>query len=66
MKAKEFRQKTEKELKDLLQESRYKLGGLQFDLASKKLKNIKQITDLRRDIARILTILNQSQHEKEN
>jgi ribosomal protein L29 len=66
MKAKELRQKTEKELKDLLQENRHKVGELKFDLASKKLKNVKQITGLKRDIARILTLLNQSKHEKEN
>jgi len=57
MKIKELHQKTDKELKDLLQESRHKLGQLKFDLASKKLKNIKRVKGLRRDIARILTIL---------
>lgn len=57
MKTKELRQKTEKELKDLLSENRHRLGQLKFDLASKKLKNIREIRELRRDIARILTIL---------
>ena len=66
MKAKELHQKTEKELKDLLRESRHKLGELKFDLASKKLKNVRQIVGLRRDIARILTLLNRPKHEKEN
>jgi large subunit ribosomal protein L29 len=63
MKAKELRQKTEKELRDLLNESRDKLGQLRFDLASKKLKNIREIRELRKDIARILTILSQKNHE---
>ncbi|MAF20749.1 MAG: 50S ribosomal protein L29 [Parcubacteria group bacterium] len=57
MKIKELRQKTERELNDLLTEYQYKSGQLKFDLASKKLKNVKQIKELRRDIARIKTIL---------
>jgi len=57
MKAKELRQKTEKELKDLLNEKSHKLGQLKFDLASKKLKNIREIREIRREVARIKTIL---------
>lgn len=64
MKTKELNQKTEKELKDLLIESRHKLGKLKFDLASKKLKNVKQIKEFRRNIARILTILNIKKNEQ--
>ena len=57
MKIKELRQKTTKELKELLEENRHKLGQLKFDLAAKKLKNVREIRNLRREIARILTIL---------
>ena len=57
MKIKELRQKTEKELRDLLNENHFKLGRFKFDLASKKIKNIGQLKELRKDIARILTIL---------
>ena len=57
MKIKELRQKTEKELKDLLSENRFKIGQFKFDLVSKKIKNIGQLKELRKDIARILTIL---------
>ena len=57
MKIKELRQKTEKELKDLLINSQHKLGQIRFDLAFKKIKNVKQIKELRRDIARIKTLL---------
>ena len=57
MKIKELRQKTEKELKELLDENRRKLGQLRFELASKKIKNSGQIKELRKDIARVLTIL---------
>ncbi|MEA2113710.1 MAG: 50S ribosomal protein L29 [Patescibacteria group bacterium] len=59
MKIKELRQKTEKELKDLLSENRLKLGRFKFDLASKKIKGVGQIKELRKDIARILTISKQ-------
>jgi len=58
MKIKELRQKTDKELKELLINNRKKLGQLKFDLASKKLKNVNELKELRKDIARIITILN--------
>lgn len=58
MKIKELRQKTAKELEDLLKEDRHKLGQLKFDLAAKKLKNIREIRELKKDIARIITLLN--------
>jgi large subunit ribosomal protein L29 len=64
MKIKELGQKTEKELRDLLIESRQKLGQLKFDLSSKKLKNVREIRELKKDIARILTIL-KDRHVKE-
>jgi large subunit ribosomal protein L29 len=57
MKIKELGQKTEKELRDLLIESRQRLGRLKFDLSSKKLKNVREIREFKKDIARILTIL---------
>jgi len=41
MKAKELRQKTIKELQELLQEKRKRLSQLEFDLSSKKLKKYK-------------------------
>lgn len=64
MKVKELRQKTEKELNDLLNENRHKLGQFKFDLASKKLKNVRQIRELRKDVARILSILNEQKDEQ--
>jgi len=60
MKIKELNQKTKKELNDLLIENRHKLGQLRFDLASKKLKNIREVRKLRRNVARIITILKQN------
>ncbi len=65
MKIKELRQKTAKELKELLEEDRHKLGQLKFALASKKLKNHREIRELRRDIARILTLSSEKKNEPE-
>ena len=57
MKANELRQKSKKELKELLEEDREKLRQMRFDLESGKVKNVRGIRAKRRDIARILTIL---------
>ena len=57
MKVKELRQKSNKELHSLLIEKRNKLLQLKFDLVNKKLKNVREIRETRRDIARILTLI---------
>ena len=59
MKASELRKKSKRELQKLLQQEREKLLSLRFDLAAGKLKNFQKIKQTKRDIARILTILNQ-------
>ncbi len=59
MKAKELRNKKPEELLELLKDSRKKLMELKFSLASGKVKNIRAIKNLKKDIARILTILNE-------
>ncbi len=57
MKAKEFRQKTDNELQLALKENREKLRGLHFDLPNKKLKNVHELSAIKKQIAQILTIL---------
>lgn len=57
MKAKEIAKKNEKELQQLLKEKREKLRQLRFVLATGKVKNVREIRMLKKDIARILTIL---------
>jgi large subunit ribosomal protein L29 len=57
MKIAELKKKTKAELKKLLLENREKLRALRFDLASGKLKNVREIRYLKKDIARILTLL---------
>jgi len=58
MKITEIRQKTKPELEKLLQDLQEKLRQLRFDLASGKVKNVREIRETKKDIARILTILN--------
>ena len=59
MKIQELRQKSEAELKKLLPDNREKLRQLKFDLASGKVKNVRVIREIKKDIARILTLLKQ-------
>jgi len=59
MKPQELRQKSKKELQKLLSEKREKLRSLRFDLVSGKVKNVREIREVKKDIARILTILHQ-------
>lgn len=55
MKINELKQKTKEELKKLLQDNRENLRQLKFDLASGKVKNVRDIRKIKKDIARILT-----------
>jgi ribosomal protein L29 len=61
MKKKEIQQlktKSFPELRKELADYREKLRKLKFDLAQGKVKNIKEIQELKKAIARILTIIN--------
>ena len=57
MKISEIRQKSKKELENMLLAQRERLRNLRFDLASGKVKNVREIRELKKEIARILTIL---------
>jgi len=56
-KASELKQKSKEELAKILQDSREKLQQLRFDLSAGKVKNVREIRQTRKDIARILTLL---------
>ena len=58
-KLQEFRNKSGGELEKDLAENRERLNRLMFDLAQGKVKNIREIQDIKKTIARILTIMNQ-------
>ena len=57
MKIQEFRQKSKPELQKFLIDSQERLRSLKFDLASGKVKNVREIRELKKNIARILTLL---------
>lgn len=57
MKIVDINKKSNKELSVLLNEKKEKLRELRFNLASGKVKNVKEIRNTKKDIARILTTL---------
>jgi len=57
MKVSELRGKSKIELQNLLSDFRERLRALKFDLAAGKIKNVREIRELKKDIARILTLL---------
>jgi len=56
MKIIELRQKSKKELQRILFDKREKLRQFCFDLAAGKVKNVREIRKIKKDIARILTL----------
>ena len=59
MKAKEFREMTAEELNKKLGELKEELFRLRFQLAVNQLDNPHRITDVKHDIARVLTVLSE-------
>lgn len=55
--ATELRNKTEKELRQLLETKRQGLWNFRFGVSGSKVRNVKEGRALRRDIARILTVI---------
>jgi ribosomal protein L29 len=56
-KIKELRKKAKTELNEILGEKRETLRRFRFAVSGAKTKNIKEARELRRDIARILTLM---------
>jgi large subunit ribosomal protein L29 len=59
MKAKELRKKDKKELEKMVQELKKKLADFRFRVSSNKLKNSKEVGNSKRELARILTVINE-------
>lgn len=57
MKINVLRKKPESELRTMINDHKERLQKLRFDLVSGKIKNIREIREIKKDIARILTIL---------
>jgi len=60
MRAKELREKNTGELNNFLNEERSKLNQLRFSAKSNQIKDYKEIDKIRRNIARVLTILREN------
>lgn len=61
MKAKDLKNKSMKELQKNLTDSRAKLAQLRVDYRTKEVKNVREIRVIRKDIAKILTIITEQQ-----
>lgn len=57
MKTKELQKLTDVELKKALEQNQEKLRSLRFDLASGKVKNVREIRETRKTVARVHTLL---------
>ena len=57
MKIIELRKKDKKELEKSALDLQKKLSDLRFKFSSNKLKNVKEISNIKKEIARTLTIL---------
>ncbi len=63
MKTKELREKNKIELMKVLSEKRESVRKIRFDIATKQVKNTREIRKEKRDIARILTIINEKNED---
>ncbi|RLA91478.1 MAG: 50S ribosomal protein L29 [Deltaproteobacteria bacterium] len=59
MKAKELRELSEEEVEKKLKEFRQELFNLKFQLAIGQLENTSRIKQVKKDIARAMTVLNE-------
>lgn len=57
MKAKEYREMTKEQLEKELNERRAELCQLRFDVSARQTKNYKKVSGVKKDIARMATIL---------
>lgn len=64
MKAKELRDLTAEELQQRLDESQKELFNLRIQQATGQIEKASRVSDLRRDVARILTIQNERSKAK--
>ena len=58
MKITELRQKSKEELVALMREKNARIDELRFLLRQNKVKNVKETAAIKKDIARIMTIIN--------
>ncbi len=64
MQAAELKDKSPEELRDLLANLKKEQFNLRFQQASGQLENTAQFRDVRRNVARVMTVLNQKNTQK--
>lgn len=65
MKANELRGKSDDELKKLLAETRERLRSLRFNVSTSQESHVRDVRDVKKTIARILTLLKEGASAKE-
>lgn len=63
MKAEDLRELTAQELQDRFEESKEELFNLRFQLATNQLDNTARLGDVRKDIARLATVIREQELE---
>lgn len=66
MQIKELKQKSIQDLEKMEKETRQKLAELRFKVYQKQLKNINELKNNKKDLARILTAKNELKNNKTN
>jgi len=60
----DLKNKNLKDLQELLSEKREALRELKFKVSEKQLKDVRTIREIRKEIAQILTLINQKRQTK--
>lgn len=60
MDIKDLKKKETADLQKLLQEKKKELTLISFDMKMGKIKNMKAVANLKKDIAKIITVVNQN------
>jgi len=63
MKVKEIREKNKEEVKKLLAEKRMLARKLRFDIASKQTKDHRNYREAKKNVAKLLTVLNEDKSD---
>jgi large subunit ribosomal protein L29 len=62
MKTEEFRKKDISELEKMVYDLRKKLSDARFKFSANQVKNVKEVSVMKKDIARILTIIKETKN----
>ena len=66
MKVDELRKKDPKELEKSVKDLRKKLSDVRFKFSANQLKNVKEISGIKKEIARSLTIIKEINHQAQS